>query len=147
MRRRTFSGVTEQTKASKHRLDDARSLFNERRWRGTMYVAGYGVECLLKAKLMKRYRCRTLQELEDELHGKSLLPTTVTIFTHQLLLLLRLTGSADVLRRNRRLWPLFVLVNGWLPAWRYDPDLGRQQDAGDFLNAVATMMTWIENSI
>ena len=147
MPRRLFSGVTEQAKAAKHRLDDARSLFKEQRWRRTMYMAGYGVECSLKAKLMKRFRCWTLQELEDHLHAKNLLPGQFTIFTHQLMLLLRLTGSAAVLQRDRGLWPQFVLVNEWLPAWRYSPDLGRREDAEDYLNAGTTMAKWIENNV
>jgi HEPN domain-containing protein len=147
MSRSLFSGVTAQAKSAKHRLDDARSLFRESRWRGAMYMAGYGVECLLKAKLMKRYDCRTLLELEDELHSRKLLSDKLTIFTHQLSLLLNLTGSVDVLRRDRRLWPQFVLANSWLPAWRYNPDLGNKEDAEDYLSAATTMVKWVENNI
>ena len=31
-----YTGVSEQAKASTHRLDDARVLFNAGRWRGAM---------------------------------------------------------------------------------------------------------------
>jgi hypothetical protein len=34
-----YSGVSEQSKASTHRLDDARALLNAERWRGAMYIA------------------------------------------------------------------------------------------------------------
>ena len=62
-----YGGVSEQRKAGKHRLDDARALFEKQRWRGAMYLAGYSIECLLKTKLMERHGCRNLNELEDEL--------------------------------------------------------------------------------
>jgi len=51
-----YSGITEQTKASVHRLDDARALLREQRWRGSMYLAGYAIECQLKAKLMQNHQ-------------------------------------------------------------------------------------------
>jgi hypothetical protein len=110
-------------------------------------MAGYGVECLLKARLMKKYRCRTLQELEEVLRSRKLLPEKLTIFTHQLSLLLGLTGATELLRRDRHMWPQFVLVNTWLPAWRYNPDLGNRADAEDYLSAVATIVRWVENNI
>ena len=68
-----YIGVSEQSKASMHRLDDARALINAERWRGAMYMAGYAVECLLKTKLMQVYGCRTLRELENELQRRGLL--------------------------------------------------------------------------
>jgi hypothetical protein len=72
MARDSYGGVTEQSKASKHRLADARALFKEKRWRATMYIAGYVIECLLKAKLMRIFACRHLREVEEELHDRGL---------------------------------------------------------------------------
>ncbi len=57
MNRDLFYGLSEQTKAGKHRMDDALTLLNAVRWRGAMYMAGYSVECLLKSKLMHMFRC------------------------------------------------------------------------------------------
>ena len=62
MMRDLFYGVSEQGKAGKHRMDDARALFNAVRWRGAMYLAGYSIECLLKTKLMRMFHCRHLRE-------------------------------------------------------------------------------------
>ncbi|MEO6807866.1 MAG: hypothetical protein ABI353_01995 [Isosphaeraceae bacterium] len=45
-----FGGVSEQEKAGKHRLEDAKALFDVGRWRGSMYLAGYAVECMLEDK-------------------------------------------------------------------------------------------------
>lgn len=142
-----YSGVSEQAKASKHRLDDARALFNAVRWRGAMYMAGYALECLLKTKLMQVYNCRNLRELEEELQRRGLLAMEATVFTHQLELLLRLTQSMERLRQNRLLWPQFNLVNRWLPAWRYTADLGSRQDAEDFLEAIEALISWVEVNV
>lgn len=131
MARDLHTGVTELSKAAKHRLDDAQALFNSVRWRGSMYLAGYAVECLLKTKLMRMYSCRNLRDLEDELQQRGLIGTTTTLFT-QLELLLRLVQGLDRLRQNAALWPLFTIVNRWVPAWRYTANLANRQDAEDF---------------
>ena len=142
-----YTGISEQARASIHRLDDARALFNAERWRGAMYMAGYAVECLLKTKLMQRYSCRTLRELEDELQRRGALAEHATVFTHHLELLLRLTQRLDQLRQHRMLWPQFALVNRWIPAWRYTAGMANRQDATDFLEAVAQIMQWLEHNV
>ena len=55
MTRDAHFGISEQEKASVHRREDARILFEQDRLRGSMYLAGYAVECLLKARLMRIY--------------------------------------------------------------------------------------------
>lgn len=142
-----YSGISEQSKASTHRLDDARALLQAGRWRGAMYMAGYAVECLLKTKLMRVYGCRTLRDLETELQRRGVLAEQATVFTHQLELLLRLTQRLEPLRQHRTLWPQFTLVNRWLPAWRYTADLSNRRDASDFLEAVGQIMHWIESNV
>ncbi len=89
MARNHFIGVREQLKSSIHRLDDAKALLDASRWRGAMYLAGYSIECLLKAKLMKIFDCQNLLDLEDELQRRHLLAANATIFTHQLESLVR----------------------------------------------------------
>lgn len=142
-----YYGVSEQAKASKHRLDDARALFNAVRWRGAMYMAGYAIECLLKMKLMRMFDCRHLQELEDTLLRRGLLATQGTIFTHELATLLRLTQGGDRLRQDAAAWQSFNIVNRWVPAWRYTANLSNRDDAADFLEAVDKVRQWIENNI
>lgn len=142
-----FYGVSEQAKAGKHRLDDARALLKEGRWRGTMYMAGYAVECLLKTKLMRMFDCRHLRELEKELTRRGVIAVHTTVFTHQLELLLRLTTAMDRLRQNQKHWRLFNMVNRWVPAWRYAADLSNHDDAKDFLEAVEKVSHWIETNV
>lgn len=147
MMRDLFYGVSEQGKAGKHRMDDARALLNAVRWRGAMYLAGYSVECLLKTKLMRMFDCRHLRELEEELQRRGELAFQATVFTHQLELLLRLTNALDRLRQNREHWQLFNMVNRWVPAWRYTADLSNPDDAKDFLDAVEKVSRWIDHNI
>lgn len=111
MVRTLYQGVSEQSKASRHRFDDARVLFNGARWRGSMYMAGYAVECLLTTKLMRMFSCNTLSDLEDELRRRNALPPAATIFTHQLELLMMLTQSMPRLRQNQEQWAVFNTVN------------------------------------
>ena len=103
--------------------------------------------CFLKTKLMQRYSCRTLHDLEDELQWRGVLAEPATVFTHQLELLLRLTQRFDQLRQHRTLWPQFALVNRWIPAWRYTAYLANSQDATDFLEAITQIMQWLEHNI
>lgn len=147
MTRHQYIGITEQSKASKHRLDDADVLLKATRWRGAMYMAGYSIECLLKVKLMDMYNCRNLYQLEDELQRRGVLTTTATVFTHQLEPLLRLAGGLERLKQNRTMWSLFNVVNRWIPAWRYTASLSNRKEAEGFLEAVKKILDWIENNI
>lgn len=128
-------------------MDDARALFNATRWRGAMYLAGYSLECLLKVKLMRMFGCPNLLDLEDELRGKSRLPTDATVFTHHLRPLLELTGRLDPLRQNEAEWRGWNLVNQWVPAWRYAADLSNVDDARFSLQAVESISRWVENNM
>jgi len=147
MMRDLFYGVSEQGKAGKHRMDDARALFNAVRWRGAMYLAGYSIECLLKTKLMKMFNCRNLLELEEDLQQRGILAGKATLVTHHLEVLLRLTGAMDRLRRSEEHWRSFNMVNRWVPAWRYNADLSDADDAKDFLDAVEKISHWIDHNI
>ena len=93
------------------------------------------------------FGCRHLQELDDELQGKGILPGQATVFTHQLESLLRLTGAIDRLRQSEETWQSFNLVNCWVPAWRYTADLSNRDDASDFLDAIEKVSHWIANNI
>lgn len=147
MARDLFIGVTEQSKSSIHRRDDAIALLNAGRWRGAMYLAGYSIECLLKAKLMRMFGCSNLIDLEEELQRRGLLASGATIFTHQLEVLVRLTNGLDRLRQDAVLWPLFNIVNRWIPAWRYNPHPSSPEDAEDYLAAVNKIRHWIDNNL
>ena len=144
---KTFDGVSQLKKAAKHRMDDAEALFRESRWRGSMYMAGYSIECRLKAKLMDMFGCLNLGELEVELQNRGILALKATIYSHNLLTLLRLTGSRERMSLDEPLWDQFILVNSWIPGWRYSSDLSHVAEASEFLGAVKDVSRWIENNV
>ncbi|MEX2175766.1 MAG: hypothetical protein WD872_15490 [Pirellulaceae bacterium] len=144
---RLHFGISDQSKASIHRLADAKALAAAGRWRGAMYLAGYSVECLLKKKLLEKFRCRTLFDLQDELHSRVTLALDATIFTHHLESLFALAGGLQRVRENRESWDQFRIVNEWVPAWRYSPDMSNVEDADEFLSAVDRVLHWIHANL
>lgn len=145
MARKRHSGISEQRKASIRRLEDAEVLFQGGRWRGAMYMAGYAVECRLKYKLMQQWRCWTLEELEVRL-AKPGKPQS--LYTHNLMLLLELSGGLERIRHNRVLWNKFSnVVDAWQSGWRYSADLGDHDHAEEFLAAAKEVLTWIDNNL
>src|SRR4051794_24734799 len=88
-------GRTEQFKASVARLEDAEALRDAKRWRGAMYLAGYGLECRLKAILMENYHVETLEELNKAL--KRRYPEFKESATHDLRLLFSFMNVAQAL--------------------------------------------------
>ena len=147
MNRNLHDGVTELTGASRQRLADAEALLNASRGRGSMYMAGYAVECLLKTKLMYVYNCKNLRELEDLLRQRSILPAHRTVFTHQLEDLLRLIPGHNRLMRNRDIWHMFHEVNLWTPQWRYTAKQATPQEATRFLTFIENVMHWIDTNL
>src|SRR5437773_12514886 len=100
MAKKRSSGVSQLAKASIHRLDDARALIAAQRWQGAMYMAGYAVECLLKTKLMQRYRCRTLDQLDNVLLRKGRISAGWSMYSHELLVVANLLGCLGRIRAN-----------------------------------------------
>ncbi len=82
MNPRDFSGRTSQAKASVKRLKVAKRLQERSGWRGAMYLAGYHIECKLKARLMEIFEAWNLVELEEELSRRAGKP--VIAFTHNI---------------------------------------------------------------
>ncbi|WP_459554747.1 hypothetical protein [Lacunimicrobium album] len=146
MVRKQFHGISDQRKAGQHRLEDARNLIDGQRWRGGMYLAGYSIECLLKVKLMQIYECDHLEQLEEELQRRKLMPSQNTVFTHSLGILLNILGAKDRMRQDMAIWKLFATVNLWTAAWRYNGNASNANDAEDFYNAVCTVRNWIEHN-
>ncbi len=147
MNRNLHNGISELAEASRQRLADAKALLNVDRWRGTMYMGGYAVECLLKTKLMHIYNCQNLHALEDLLRQRSILPTHRTVFTHQLEDLLRLTPGYNRLIRNHEMLSLFNKVNQWTPNWRYTSKPTNRREATEFITSIERFIRWINNNL
>ena len=143
MSKREFSGRTSQAKAGMKRLRDAKRLRNSGGWRGSMYLAGYYVECKLKARLMEMYDIWTLEELENRLSGLAGKP--VRAFTHSIEVLMTHTG---VLRRmDSNVRRSFSKCNQWKTDWRYDPNDGTREECEQFIEAVEALGHFIDKNI
>lgn len=148
MARYQHAGRTDQAKAAVKRFLDARRLQAQCRWRGAMYLGGYGVECRLKARLMEKYGLDTLGQLEDEIMNR--LGREINVFTHSIEALFALTGAHDRLLqdpRNPTALRAFQRCNRWRPAWRYNPDDGTEDECNDFLEAVEEFSRYISNNV
>lgn len=111
------------------RLDDARVLLQARRYAGAYYLAGYAVECALKACIARQTRRhdfppprRVIEEL----------------YTHDLTRLVKAAGLTLDLQAQERADPEFG--NDWLIVSRWSEqsrcDSASRQLAIDFVNAI-----------
>lgn len=120
-------------RCASQRRDDAELLFESGRNTGAVYLAGYGVECMLKALI---------------------LATTPSARQAEVLALFRGAKAHDYNRL--KVWylerggpnppaslnPSFAIVGDWSTDLRYRPASLKKEDAGEFLDAVDEIMAW-----
>lgn len=113
-----------------------------------MYLAGYAIECLLKAQLMEKFGLDTLQELEGEIVRRSGHP--LDVFTHSIEALLQLSGARDRLLQSsgdQKILRAYHTCNRWNPSWRYNPTEGNVEDCGEFMDAVDLFRQYVANNV
>ena len=153
MSRREYSGITEQRKAALKRLSDAEFLLDrkpkDQNWpkrmgehaRGAMYLAGYAIECKLKAITMEVERCHTLAQLQSKWKASD-----AEVYAHGLEALARRLPLYSNFQRSS-VWRDFIgSVNRWRPAWRYDPKDYNNGFASEFMDAVKRVYNWLESN-
>src|SRR4029077_2733610 len=94
---------------AKRRLAEAKLLASEHHPSGAYYLAGYAVECALKAIIAAQFRANELPE-------KGLVNS---IYTHNLSELLRLTGLQAELQAENELATNWDIVKRWSENARY----------------------------
>ena len=119
--------------AANHRYEDAVILLDNRRTNGSIYLAGFAVECALKALIMAnstpKERSKLLEKLKKE-HGHNLDALRKELARRGMHM------PEEVIDAYRRL-------NTWHSNARYDPLLQSTRDAQDMLNS-ATLVRWVE---
>jgi hypothetical protein len=143
-----YVGVSEQAGAAAKRLADARALLSKgaAHTGGAMYLAGYALECRIKAKAMERHRCATLPELRTKLRLAD-----DRIFSHKLeqlivdLLHTRTLERLVAARASSR--PAWLLANTWSPQWRYDNVNKDEKKAREFVDGVEVVYKWLGNNV
>lgn len=107
-----------------------------------MYLAGYAIECKIKAKAMERHRCHTLSELKDRLQLDD-----SRVYSHGLealvIDLLPEATGARLLSGDARL-AFTSQVNTWSPSWRYNSQCPGKAKAEQFLEAIEKVWIWLE---
>jgi hypothetical protein len=139
---REHHGCTELRKAGLKRLSDAEVLAAAGRphRRAAQYLAGYAIECKLKAVAMEVFNCFTLADLARRMRLEER-----DVYTHGLEALAGRLPSF-VRLRNSSLWRDFAFVNRWRPAWRYDARDATEEDTSAFLGAVRRVYHWLESN-
>jgi hypothetical protein len=121
------------------RLDDARCLWEfgvrnkqPQRRNGAVYLAGYAVECALKAKIcMER--------------GDAKLDTAY--FVHGLVWLARQTSLWHRRHEHRENWRELVALAGvWEPGLRYETRFQHASDVERLLVGVRRLIAWVSGS-
>jgi hypothetical protein len=146
-----FSQLADHRKAARKRLGDAVTLLGEEGgdWgkrkgahaRGAMYMAGYAVECKLKAIAMEVNRCRSLSELQAKWGV-----TENEVYTHGLEAIAQRLPLYKRFTRSPA-WRAFTgQVNRWRVAWRYDGQDERNDVAAAFVQAVKEVLNWLESN-
>jgi HEPN domain-containing protein len=126
--RRTKRTVYEET--SRRMLRDARFLLRHKRWHSAVYLAGYTVECRLKAAICQFLNQRTL-------------PTEFR--THNLWTLLMGAGLDGDLVANPQMRSYFSYMESqWDVEIRYAGKTYGRNDAEKFLDSVGRFVKWLD---
>lgn len=136
MNRRAFQTLT------RDRLADARALLRSHRYRAAYYIAGYAVECALKA-------CIARHTKQHDFPEKKLVNDS---YTHDLMKLVDVARLADTLSAAHLSDKNFALnwdvVRDWSEGDRYNLDISKE-DARELYRAITRrrtgIMTWLRN--
>ncbi len=153
-----FDGKFQFIKAALDRLKDAEELLappsrdpavsdaSRRHLRAAMYLAGYSVECILKAYIISRVpnanslsiaiqRRRDSGEEIPEIQGNA---------GHNLVTLMNLTDLEPQVLTDKEIAKDRNVCIKWKSTWRYDPAAPERQQAEDFVSAVKRFHLWIK---
>ena len=124
--------------ASRQRLEDANFLLREDRTTGAVYLAGYSVECMLKALILSMVPETKQEDIAGSFRGA---------IAHSYDWL-----KAKYLEKGGPSLPAaisknFALVNSWTTELRYKPGTIKQGDAETFLRAADEIAKWADGRI
>jgi len=135
MNRVTFQVLSET------RREEASALLSAGHYPGAYYLAGYAVECALKACVAKQVR-------QFDFPDKKLANAA---FTHDLEQLVKVAGLEtdleQAMRNNKNLELNWTIVKDWSEQARYQPRISRAK-ARDFLSACSAprngILSWVK---
>jgi HEPN domain-containing protein len=132
----TFQHLADQ------RLAEAQLLLANGFWSGAYYLAGYSLECALKAKIASGFRENEIPELRR----------VQRIYTHDLSSLLDISGLKDELdveiKASSELREYWTIAKAWSEQARYE--IWTQERASAMLEAVGDdkgLLRWLLNRL
>ena len=153
-----FDLISDYIKVAPKRLRDAERLLEHgeleagqpgaghRHLRGALYLAGYAVECALKAYIISR--CPGEQRFSDVVERRRQAGEDLDRrdLAHNLRLLLRTAGLADEVEADPLLRESWNWCRRWDPDMRYNPaDFTARREAVDRVAHCRAMHEWIES--
>lgn len=125
-------------RAAKQRFEDAEFLRTVERNTSAVYLAGYGIECILKALLVSAVPKSREDELIAEFRGAR---------AHDYHWLLREYYNRGGPPMPRGLASDFLRVNTWSTDLRYSPGSIHDDDARDFHRSASEIMNWADGRL
>jgi len=159
-----YDGISELVKAAPKRLADARELLEQPTWQSersdagyrhlcaAQYLAGYAVECALKAVIIERTEwqrkqwTKTWSEVLRHRQTRDLKPDLSGARSHNLELLLIGSGLSEDLDTNEDMKRTWGTCCRWNPAWRYRPDyVTDRKRAEEMVEACEDVYHWLKS--
>jgi hypothetical protein len=122
-------------RVAKQRFEDAEILLEQERTTGAVYLAGYSVECMLKALILDGTKPKSRKGAVDSFKGAK---------AHDYEWLKQQYRAVGGPVFPRQIREPFVLVTTWSTDFRYHPGALPRHEAEDFLKAVSAIIKWAE---
>ena len=125
-------------RAAKQRFEDAEFLLGVDRTTASVYLAGYSVECILKALIMAVVPRAQEAEIVAMFRGAR---------AHDFDWLRRLYAERGGAGLPADVVPHFARVNTWSTDMRYSPGTIALRDAKAFLDSSVEILTWADGRL
>lgn len=120
------------------RYEDAQILLSAARTTGAVYLAGYGIECILKALVLSALAPAARAAMLDSFRG-------ARAHDYEWLRALYLQNGGS--RFPRETTRAFTLVNDWSTDLRYLPRTMKPDEAEGFLAAAENIIRWADGRL
>ncbi|HEX3656941.1 MAG TPA: HEPN domain-containing protein [Pirellulales bacterium] len=125
-------------RAAKQRFEDAGLLLDAGRTTGAVYLAGYTVECLLKAVILESVPSKLRKQLLIDFRGRQ---------GHDIEMLCSTYRRQVQAAIPRRVTQHLARLNSWSTDLRYTPGSLQPGDADEFFESVHAVLTWTDGRL
>lgn len=125
-------------RAAKERFEDAEFLLNMKRTTGAVYLAGYSVECMIKALILSVVPRAREDEISAMFRGRQ---------AHDFRWLMRLYRQHGGTAMPNDLHPQWNLVARWSTDLRYSPQTIGLRRAKAFLDSATKIIKWADGRL